>query len=119
VEASGADVVRAQLAIDEGAGRLGEVALVDRTSRVSESGLIYFKTLLEENASCHIAYRNGIAATVAGAEQLPPAERQVRGLDQSAVHTGLMVGGADVEVDGLTTRRERVPLLRGNEWQLD
>ena len=64
---TGEDDVRAQIAADEGAAQLGEVALVDGTSRVGQIGLIFFDTLFDENATCHIAYGRGIAYCVEGA----------------------------------------------------
>jgi aminopeptidase len=119
VEATnGADFVRGQMATDAGASRLGEVALVDGSSRVGDSGLTFCNTLFDENASCHIAYGDGFAGAVHGAAALSTDERQERGINQSAIHTDFMIGGPDVDVDGVSQRGVRVPLLRDNDWQL-
>jgi aminopeptidase len=115
---SGAELVRAQMAADAGASRLGEVALVDGNSRVGDSGLTFFNTLFDENASCHIAYGNGVADVVDGAAALSAEERQEDGINQSAIHTDFMIGGPEVNVDGVNASGERVPLLRDNDWQL-
>ena len=106
---SGADVIRAMIVRDEGAGRLGEVALVDRTSRVGQLHLVFHTTLFDENATCHIALGHGLAAGLAPA---------AGGANASSIHTDVMIGGPDVEVDGLLKDGTAVPLLRRNAWQL-
>ena len=107
----GADVVRGQLASDENAVRLGEVALVDGTSRVGQTGLTFFDTLYDENATCHIAYGAAVAEGHAGEE---PDE----GINESTIHTDFMIGGPEVDVDGVTRDGKTVPLLRDDVWQL-
>jgi aminopeptidase len=107
----GADVVRGQLASDENAVRLGEIALVDGTSRVGQTGITFFDTLYDENATCHIAYGAAVAAGHAGEE---PDE----GINESTIHTDFMIGGPEVDVDGVTRDGKTVPLLRDDVWQL-
>jgi aminopeptidase len=109
---SGADVVRGQLATDERARYLGEVAIVDGTSRVGQQGITFFDTLFDENATCHIAYGAAYAEAVAGD---PPAD----GFNVATVHTDFMIGGPEVEVDAVTRDGGVVPLLRDDRWQLD
>jgi aminopeptidase len=115
----GEDEVRAQLDAYEGARHLGEIALVDSRSRVGELDTLFYNGLLDENAACHIAYG---ASFVECFEDLPPGlsdeELRTMGVNRSNVHTDLMVGSDDVEVDGLDAEGAAVPLLRGGEWQL-
>jgi aminopeptidase len=107
---TGAEAVRTDLDSDENAGRLGEVALVDGSSRVGQTGLTFFSVLFDENAACHIAYGAGIPD---GVEEDGLAE-----INQSTTHTDFMIGGPEVAVDGLTAEGEPVPILRDNLWVL-
>jgi len=115
---SGADAVRAQLEVDDGAAALGEVALVDGASRVGRTGLTFFDTLFDENATCHIAYGTGVVFALAELPEGTPEELRERGVNVSAVHTDFMVGGAGVAVDGIGRDGRVVPLIREDAWQL-
>jgi aminopeptidase len=115
---SGFAVVERELESDEGARRLGELALVDGSSRVGRTGLTFLHTLYDENATCHIAYGQSAGAVDAGADELPPDEQRARGINQSRLHTDFMVGGPEVNVDGLLADGAVVPLLRDDVWQL-
>jgi aminopeptidase len=119
VSASAAgEVVRTQLEVDEFAKRLGEVALVDGESAVGKTGLTFFNTLFDENATCHIAYGAGVVFGVDELEDLSADELRDRGVNMSTVHTDLMIGGPEVAVDGITAGGSVVPILRDDVWQL-
>lgn len=114
----GADVIRTQLASDERAPFLGEIALVDGSSRVFQTGLVFSSTLFDENAACHLAYGSGLPFAVDDAEGLGTEELVEAGINVSAVHTDFMVGGPEVDVDGVSADGSVTPLLRDNLWVL-
>ncbi len=103
------EAIRAKVAVDDGATRLGEVALVDGLGRIGPLGTVFYDTLLDENAASHIAFGNAYSFNAAEAD---------RGrLNTSAIHLDFMIGSNEVEVTGLTRDGARVPLLRGGAWQ--
>jgi len=112
---SGADVIKAQLATDEQAPYLGEIALVDGTSPVKRTELVFKDTLFDENATCHIAFGAGFPESN-GSDS--PDELLAAGVNVSRVHTDFMIGGADVDVDGLDVDGDVTPIIRGDAWQL-
>ena len=117
--ASGEDVMRTHVATDDGAARLGEVALVDGHSAVGKTGLVFYDTLFDENASSHIALGAAIVQAVPWAHELAPDERAERGVNHSSIHTDFMIGSNALEVDGVTQGGDAVPILRNGDWQLD
>ncbi len=108
---TGADVVRGEVAIDDNAGRLGEVSLVDGSSAVGQLGITFFNTLFDENATCHIAYGSGFPFCVEG-------EADRAAINESTVHTDFMVGGPEVEIDGQERGGAWIPILRNNAFQI-
>lgn len=116
--ASGEDVLRTHIATDDGAARLGEVALVDGHSAVGKTGLVFYETLFDENASSHIALGASILQALPWAADVSPDERHSRGVNHSSIHTDFMIGSNDLEIDGVTSTGEAVPILRNGDWVL-
>jgi aminopeptidase len=102
--------LESQLAIDDGALKLGELALVDRQGRIGPLDTVFYDTLLDENAASHIAFGSGFPFLVEGDD--------VARVNSSGTHVDFMIGSPEVEVDGVTTGGERVPVLRGGDWQV-
>jgi aminopeptidase len=106
----GAEVLRARSGVDDGAARLGELALVDRHGRVGGLETVFFDTLYDENAASHIALGAGLPDAVGEADR----ER----INRSEIHIDFMVGSDEVDVTGVTAAGERVPVLRRGDWAL-
>lgn len=114
----GKEILGGQLGADEGSSFLGEVALVDGSSPIGQSGTIFFETLLDENATSHIAYGGGFPQAVRGGSEMSPEERLALGINESGVHTDFMVGGPDVEIYGVAKDGSEEPLIVNDEWQI-
>ncbi|MDR3375262.1 MAG: aminopeptidase [Ancalomicrobiaceae bacterium] len=113
---SGADVLRRILETDEGARRLGEVALVPHHSPISESGLLFYNTLFDENASCHIALGQAYAKTVAGTDLMDGPALLAAGINQSLIHIDWMIGSGDIDIDGIGAGGAADPVMRKGAW---
>ncbi len=110
--------IRAHIASDDGASRLGEVALVDRSSRVGQTGLVFYDTLFDENASSHIALGAAINQAVPRASGLSPEERHEQGINRSSLHTDFMIGSPEVDIWGVSAAGTETPILAGGDWVL-
>jgi aminopeptidase len=115
----GADLVRAQIEEDEQACYLGEVALVDGSSAVARAGVVFHDTLFDENANSHIAWGRGFEEALPGSAELDPEARLATGLNQSRIHTDVVIGGPDVDVDGVARDGRVMPLMRADRWVLE
>jgi aminopeptidase len=116
--ASGQDVMRAHVATDDGSTRLGEVALVDGHSAVGNTGLVFYDTLFDENASSHIAFGASIVQALPWAPELSAEERHERGVNHSSIHTDFMIGSNELEIEGVSKTGETVAILRHGDWLL-
>ena len=115
---SGADAVREEMATDGGSSFLGEVALVDGDSRVRKTGVVFYDTLFDENAACHIAWGQGIKGALDGGEELSDDQLAARGYNDSVVHTDFMIGGPEVTVLGVERSGAEVPVISDDAWVL-
>jgi aminopeptidase len=115
---SGQDAILAELDSDEGARSLGEVSLVDRSSRIRKAGVVFHDTLYDENAGCHVAWGQSFPFTVDGGLAMAPGELFDLGLNTSSVHTDVVVGGPGVHVDGVTPDGRTVQIIHDDQWVL-
>jgi len=114
----GVEIIRGQLEADPQAPFLGEVALVDGTSAVKQTGLVFYDTLFDENATCHIAFGSGLPMAVDGTDGLTHAELIAMGVNISRTHTDFMIGGPEVDVDGLDRDGHATPIIRDDVFSL-
>src|SRR5579871_3448892 len=114
--ARGQEVLNKVLDTDEGARRLGEVALVPHSSPISKSGLLFFNTLFDENAACHIALGQCYSKCFVNGASLTPAQIAAQGGNTSFIHIDWMIGSDEIDIDGLYADGRRVPVFRKGEW---
>lgn len=113
---TGQEVLNNMLNMDEGARYLGEVALVPYDSPISQSGLIYYNTLFDENASCHVALGNSYPFTIEGGTAMSAEELAENGYNKSLIHVDFMIGSKDMTIDGITADGTREPVFRNGNW---
>jgi aminopeptidase len=101
---------------DDGAGRLGEVALVPHSSPISQSGLLFYNTLYDENASCHLALGNAYPFTMNKGDDMSKDEFMANGGNSSQVHVDFMIGSSEVDIDGIYADGTRIAVMRQGEW---
>jgi aminopeptidase len=112
----GEAVLNKVLDTDEGARRLGEVALVPNSSPISKSGLLFFNTLFDENAACHIAMGQCYADCFVGGKTLSQDQIAAQGGNRSLIHIDWMIGSGEIDIDGVHQDGRRVPVMRQGEW---
>lgn len=113
---SGKELLGQLLDTDEGARHIGEIALVPASSPINKSGILFFNTLFDENAACHIAFGAGYPGTVKGGTAMTRAELLEKGVNDSLVHEDVMVGSADMSITGTTKAGETVQIFKNGEW---
>jgi aminopeptidase len=112
----GQEVLEKLIGTDEGAGRLGEVALVPHSSPIARSGLLFFNTLFDENAASHIALGQAYSSCLRDGDTLTPEQLATRGANESLIHVDWMIGSDKMDIDGVTTSGATAPLMRQGEW---
>jgi aminopeptidase len=112
----GSEVLNKVLDTDEGARRLGEVALVPHSSPISKSGLLFFNTLFDENAACHIALGQCYSKCFVDGDKLTPGQIAAQGGNKSLIHIDWMIGSDKIDIDGVDADGRRVPVFRKGEW---
>jgi aminopeptidase len=104
---------------DEGSTRLGEVALVPASSPIATRGHLFYNTLYDENASCHIAIGRAYRFTLTGGEELTEEEFNAAGGNTSLTHVDFMIGSPEMDIDGITENGSHEPVMRNGEWAFD
>jgi aminopeptidase len=112
----GEEVLNKVLDTDEGARRLGEVALVPHSSPISKSGLLFFNTLFDENAACHIALGQCYSKCFINGGNLTPEQITAQGGNKSLIHIDWMIGSDQIDIDGIHANGSRTPVFRKGEW---
>ena len=111
-----AELLREMIAMDEGAAYLGEVALVPYSSPIRESGIIFYNTLFDENAACHLAIGRGFTNVLRDYEKLTEEEAHARGINDSVTHVDFMIGTADLDITAVLNDGREVAVFRSGEW---
>lgn len=112
----GQDILKDLLDIDEGARYLGEVALVPHSSPISQANIVFFNTLFDENASCHLAFGKAYPTCIAGGEKMTDEELEKLGVNNSLTHEDFMIGSEDLSIIGETLSRETIQIFKNGEW---
>ena len=112
----GYDALKGLLSSDEGVLSLGEIALIGKNSPIAESGILFFNTLFDENASCHLAFGASYPTTVKGGNGMTAEQLAEHGMNSSIQHVDFMVGTKDIDIDGIGFDGKVVPLFRDGEW---
>ena len=113
--AKGLDLLKSILAVDEGATHLGEVALVPHDSPIARTGILFYSTLYDENAACHLAFGEAYSECIKGGENMSKEELKAHGLNDSITHVDFMVGTADLSITGRTRDGKEGPHFCGRQ----
>lgn len=112
----GEDVLNRVISTDDGARRLGEVALVPASSPIAKSGILFWSTLFDENAASHIALGQAYSTCLIGGEKMSNGELASRGANESIIHVDWMIGSPEMDVEGVLSSGQTEPLMRSGEW---
>ena len=109
-------LLREMISMDEGAAYLGEVALVPYSSPIRESGVLFYNTLFDENASCHLALGRGFTNVLSDYDSLTEEEAHARGINDSIIHVDFMIGTADLNITALGEDGNTYDIFKDGEW---
>ena len=112
----GQDALEKMISMDETAPYLGECALIDHRSPISDMGILFYNTLYDENASCHLALGRGFDVCVADYEKYTREELKAMGVNDSMIHVDFMIGTPDLHIDGITADGKKIPVFREGSW---
>lgn len=112
----GEEILKSLVETDEGSHYLGEVALVPYNSPISQSNILFFNTLFDENASNHLAIGSAYAFCIEGGKSMTSEELKAHGLNESITHVDFMIGSAEMDIDGITENGKREPIFRNGNW---
>lgn len=112
----GEELLKKMISMDEGAAYLGECALVPQKSPIAESGLLFYNTLFDENAACHLALGRGFMDTIQNFQQRSPEECKALGVNESMIHEDFMIGCDSMNIDAVTQEGKTVPIFRNGNW---
>ena len=115
----GEENLRKLIETDENAGRLGECALVPNSSPIGQRGHLFYNTLFDENAACHIALGNSYRESIEGGPDMTEEEFAAQGGNKSLIHVDFMIGSAELDIDGITADGSREPVMRRGEWAFE
>jgi aminopeptidase len=112
----GLEVLEKLISTDDGARRLGEVALVPASSPIAARGLLFYNTLFDENAASHIALGQAYTSCLKNGDKLTKEELAAKGAKDSLIHVDWMIGSASLDIDGITAAGVAEPVMRRGEW---
>ena len=110
------ELLNQMISMDEGASYLGEVALVPYSSPINQSGVLFFNTLFDENAACHLALGRGFSNCLKDYEKYSPEEAKEAGINDSMIHEDFMIGAIDTEITGTDENGNTVKIFENGEW---
>ena len=116
---SGEEILKKMIETDDGSAYLGEVALVDYNSPISNTNLIFYETLYDENASCHLALGDSFPTCLKGGEDMTSEELRKQGLNKSLIHTDFMIGTSDLKIVGTTFKGEEITIFKNGNFILE
>ncbi len=115
----GQELLEKMVSMDENAGMLGEVALIPYNSPINNTGVLFYNTLFDENASCHLAVGRGFSNCLQNYENLSAEEVKAKGINDSAIHVDFMIGSEDMDIVGVTESGERIQIFKNGDWAIE